>query len=182
MSTTSNDIGRAAVYAAEIAAFDGTDLEQVRHVDEILRIIAAVLDHPWWPGPTVRAMAARRDARSSSTRAHCCVANSTGATSDVDAEQSEDRAVEIRIARPQATLATAAHELAHALAGVGHGHGPMFRRAHLDVIAVITNLPGHSPRGSLHVDQLSHAYAAADLDIGRRSWDRPPDVGGAIAL
>ena len=42
--------------------------------------------------------------------------------------------VEIRVAAGQCTSATLAHELAHALAGVDHGHDAVFRAAHVDVV------------------------------------------------
>lgn len=168
MSRHTDDTGRAAVYAAEIAAFDGTDLEVVLDVDTLIAAIHAVVATDWWPGGELDARAARSDARSSTTRA--CLTGDAGSTPT------------IRIARPQATVATAAHELAHALAGVGLGHGPRFRAAHLDVVSVITNLPGRPSRGTLHVDQLADAYAAAALEIGDRDWPEPPAVGGPIAL
>jgi len=150
------DAGRAEVYAAELAAFDGTDLEQVRPFDGVAAAIERVIAGGWWPGPAVGVVAARSDAGSSCAR------------------QLADGRVQIRVAAPQATWATAAHELAHALAGVAAGHDPSYRRAHLDVIADLTNrLPG-GRRGTVHVDQLANAYAAAELEVGARAWARPP--------
>ena len=99
------DLDRAQVYAAELAAFDGTDLEEVLAVDDVLVAIRAVTSGDWWPGGSVTVKVARSDARSSSTR--CGV--ETGAVASIS------------IARAQATIATAAHELAHALAGVEEG-------------------------------------------------------------
>ena len=159
----SADVGRTAVYAAELAAFDGTDLEAVVGVDAVRRLVSDVMEGEWWPGPAVVVRAMRSDARSSNAR---CDGDSTT----------------ISIAAPQATVATAIHELAHALAGVAAGHDETFRRAHLDVVAVATNLRRSDTRGDLHVDQLRSAYAAAGLAIGPRSWPEPPPVGGAIAL
>ena len=158
------DDQRAAVYAAEIAAFDGTDLESVIDIDRVLGLVRGVVSTEWWPGPDVVARAARTDARSSTAR------------------HDGGPVTTIRIARPQATIATASHELAHALASVAAGHGERFRRAHLDVVSVMTNLPGDQRRGSLHVDQLAGAYAAAGLAIGERDWPEPPPVNRAIAL
>lgn len=161
-----SDSDRAQVYAAELAAFDGTDLERVVEVDEVTALIERVLASDWWPGGPVAVRAARTDARSSTTR--CGVDDRLVAT--------------ISIAGPQATVATAAHELGHALAGVAHGHGSSYRRAFLDVVQVITNLERLDARGMLHVTQLGDALAAAGLSIGERDWPEPPQVGGAIAL
>jgi len=153
---TDVDVDRAEVYAAELSAFDGTDLEQVRSFDEIVALVELVIDAGWWPGPEVDVVSARSDARSSCAR------------------QLADGVVQVRIAtRSQATWATAAHELAHALAGVASGHGPYFRRAYLDVIVEVTNrLPG-GRRGTVHADQLAAAFAASSLDVSSRHWPRP---------
>ncbi|MEL6891423.1 MAG: hypothetical protein AAFP84_07500 [Actinomycetota bacterium] len=160
------DRQRSEVYAAEFAAFDGTDLEDVQPLDEALALVVAVTTGEWWPGPEVRAIAMRSDAESSCARA-------------------VGDAVEVRIATPQATWATVAHELAHALAGVANGHGPMFRRALLDVIEVVTNGciggPTGPRRGRLHVDQLRATFAAADLAVSERSWPAP-ESGAPFAL
>lgn len=162
----SPDRDRAQVYAAELAGFDGTDLERLVGVDEVKRAIQTVVAGEWWPGGGVDVRAARPDARSSATR--CSL--------------DEGAAAVISIAAPQATVATAAHELAHALIGAAHGHGPLYRRAYLDVVGVMTNLERVNGRGSLHVDQLAVAFAAAGLDVAERTWPAPPPPGGAIAL
>ena len=160
------DLDRAQVYAAELAAFDGTDLEQVVDVDRVLAAMRTVTAGEWWPAGVVTTKAARSDARSSSTR--CGI--------------EEGSVASITIAEPQATIATAAHELAHALAGVTHGHDARYRRAHLDVVQVMTNADRIAGRGAVHIAQLSNAYAAAGLEIGDRDWPEPPPAGGAIAL
>lgn len=160
------DMDRAQVYAAELSAFDGTDLEDVIDVSDVLAAVRAVTAGEWWPGGAVTARAARSDARSSATR--CGIEDGSVAS--------------ITVAGPQATIATAAHELAHALAGVTHGHDARYRRAHLDVVQVITNVDRVVGRGAVHVTQLAHAYAAAGLEIGDRDWREPPAAGGAIAL
>jgi hypothetical protein len=153
------------VYAAEAAAFDGTDLELVRSFDEVSAVIAAVAEGPWWPGTPVRVVAARRDAASSSAR------------------ERADAGTVIRLAAGQTTVATAAHELAHALAGPGAGHSPVFLAAYLDVVAVVTNLDSRDRRHRLHVDQLRDALGAAGLVVGTRAWPAPPEASGtAIAL
>jgi hypothetical protein len=159
------DCGRAEVYAAEAAAFDGTDLELGRSFDEVSSLIAAVVEGPWWPGAPVRVVPARRDAASSSAR------------------EGADASTIIRLAAGQTTIATAAHELAHALAGPGAGHSSVFLAAYLDVVAVVTNLDSRDRRHRLHVDQLHGALAAAGLVVGARAWPAPPEASGtAIAL
>lgn len=159
------DCGRAEVYAAEAAAFDGTDLELVRSFDEVSSVIAAVVGGTWWPGAPVRVVAARRDAASSSAR------------------ERADATTVIRLAAGQTTIATAAHELAHALAGPAAGHSPTFLAAYLDVVAVVTNLDWRDRRHGLHVEQLSDALVAAGLVVGARAWPAPPEASGtAIAL
>lgn len=158
-----------AVYAAELAAFDGTDLEAVRGVEPIASVVSRLTSGSWWTGPAVEVVAARRDASSSST--HGPLVSQTSSTAV------------IRLSSAQATVATAAHELAHALAGVGHGHDHVFRRAYLDVVAVITNLDPTDRRSVLHVQQLADSFAAAGLDIGERAWPPPdPSIVEAIAL
>jgi len=162
------DVDRSAVYAAELAAFDGTDLEEVVDSARLMGRMRVVTTGEWWPGPPVDVMAARVDAASSSARC---------ATSAVDGR------VTIRIAGPQTTVATAAHELAHALAGVGAGHGPVFRAAYLDVIAVITNVDSTDRRLDLHLHQLATAFVDAGLPVGQRRWPGPPpSTTTAIAL
>jgi hypothetical protein len=158
------DTDRAAVYAAELAAFDGTDLEVVVGVERLAALVDRLTAGEWWPGPTVVVRSARSDARSSTTR---CAA--TGAT--------------IRIAESQATVATAAHELAHALAGAGAGHDGRFRAAYLDVVAAVTNLDPTERRGTIHVDQLRTALSAGGLDVSSRGWPAPPPaIAGPIVL
>jgi hypothetical protein len=159
------DGDRASVYAAELAAFEGTDLEQLRPFDELAELARTVVAGEWWPGPRVRFQRARVDARSSSTRC----AEFDGAT--------------VRLARRQMTVATVAHELAHALAGSSAGHDDVFRIAYADVIAVVTNIVSTDRRRGLHVGQLLDAFAAADLAVGVRRWPAPPSAAsGAIAL
>lgn len=169
MTHLQRDVGRTAVYACEVAAFDGTDLEEVTTVDAIARLIGRLVADRWWPGPPVRVEAARRDAGSSGTHGPIAASKSVPMT--------------IRISRAQATIATAAHELAHALAGVEHGHDALYRRAYLDVVEVITNLDPTDRRADLHTRQLAQAFAAGGLEVAARRWPSPgPDTGGAIAL
>lgn len=164
MSPIGMDRNRSALYAAELAAFDGTDLEVVVDVDRLAALADQLMAGEWWPGPVVAVRPARSDARSSTTR--CAAAGAT-----------------IRLAAGQATIATTAHELAHALAGVGAGHDGRFRAAYLDVIAVITNLDPTDRRGQLHVEQLRRSFAAHGLDVSPRGWREPPSaISGPIEL
>jgi hypothetical protein len=159
------DCGRTELYAAEIAAFDGTDLESVMPFDEVVAVIDAVTGGSWWPAGPVRVVAARRNARSSS------------------AQLLEGSTTVIRLSAEQSTVATAAHELAHALAGPAAGHSAVFLAAYLDVVAVVTNRNSLDRRHDLHVDQLRRALDAAGMVVGQRQWPAPPEsTGTAIAL
>lgn len=161
------DDGRTALYAAELAAFDGTDLEDARGHDWAHRLALTVTSGDWWPGPDVRVRPVRAGAASSSCRSI----------------EKNGSLTEIRLAAAQTTAATVAHELAHSLAGPHHGHDPVFRRAYLDLITVVTNSDPAARRLSLHVGQLSDAFNAAGLAVGPREWQAPPDgLGGPIAL
>jgi hypothetical protein len=75
------------------------------------------------------------------------------------------------------TPATLIHELAHVLAGVAAGHGPVFRRAHVDLAGFAF--------GDTEAGWLLDAYAAMGLTTGGRHWPTPPvrrGAGGAVAL
>jgi hypothetical protein len=159
------DDGRGATYAAESVAFGGTDLEDLHDLDVLRAVARRVTAGRWWNGPVVDVRPARVDAASSS------------ASSQLDARGQ----VVVRISAPQANLATLVHELAHALAGVEHGHDSTFRRAMLDVIDVVTNLDSTDRRRHLHVDALADACAQLGLDVSARRWPAPPP-SGAIAL
>lgn len=153
---TNDDRGRTAVYSAEVAAFDGTSAERVDTFEVIVSVAESVMSAPWWPRGHIEIVRRRSDARSSVT----CQEGSDDPT--------------IRLAPKQFTKATIAHELAHVLAGVVHGHDRVFRRAHLDVV-------GHAV-ASYAAEWLADAYAAHRLDIGERHWPAPPKPSNAIAL
>jgi hypothetical protein len=146
------DRGRAAVAAVEDAAFGGTDADVPIDREALHSRIADVVDGPWWRacGPPVTVTTPRRSTRSSTAR------------SRVD-EGGEP--VEIRLAEDQLTVATVAHELGHALAGVGHGHGEIFRSAHIDVVALLC--------GAEVSQRLAAAYTAFELAVGTRAWPPP---------
>jgi hypothetical protein len=153
------DDGRAAVYAAEIAAFEGTSYEALIPFDEITALAAVITAAGWWPHGDVAVVRARADAESSSTR-----------------QCGTDRPT-VRLAAPQMTPATLVHEFAHVLAGVGSGHGPAFRRAHVD-------LAGYA-FGETEAVWLLDAYAAMRLAPGTRTWQQPSvrdGCAGPVAL
>jgi hypothetical protein len=155
--SAADDEGRTAVYAAEEAAFGGTDLDGARSLDELVAAGTALVTGPWWRtagGPDVRFAAARRDAASSSARVERAVRGS----------------VEIRLAAGQRTTATLGHELAHALAGVARGHDATFRAAHVDVCALLG--------GGRAASMLAAAYAEGGVAPGARRWPSPVRVIG----
>jgi hypothetical protein len=153
MSDARPDIGREAVYAAEIAAFEGTCHETLVEFPSLVALARTVTDSSWWPCGEIAIVRARRDAGSSSTRQR-------GSGDPV-----------IRLAAPQMTAATLLHELAHVLAGVGSGHGGHFRRAHVDLVGYTLGDP--------EAGWLLDAYAAMGLQPGPRTWPAPPVRGGA---
>ncbi|MEY2958411.1 MAG: hypothetical protein RLZZ01_979 [Actinomycetota bacterium] len=146
------------MYAAESAAFDGTSYEQLTPFPDLLVLGRSVTEASWWPCGDTEIVPARADAGSSSTR------------------QRGHGPPVVRLAAEQMTPATVLHELAHVLAGVGVGHGPSFRRAHLDLVAFVF--------GAEPAEWLAEAYRSMSLGIGPREWVRPPasPVDGAIAL
>lgn len=153
------DIGREAVYAAEVAAFEGTAHESPLPLGDLQALASIATGAAWWPCGPIEVVAARSDASSSSTR------------------QRDGAPPVIRLAAPQMTAATVVHELAHALAGVGHGHDGRFRRAHVDLAG---HLLGDEP-----ASWLIDAYASLGLPLGERAWSAPPvrrGAGGPIAL
>lgn len=154
------DVGREALYAAELAAFDGTSYEAIAPFDELLDLAGRVTAAPWWPHGHVDVLAARSDAASSSTRQR-------GSAQPV-----------VRLAAGQSTPATLLHEIAHVLAGVSAGHGPRYRRAYLDVVGFCW--------GDAAVRWLRAEFDAARLAVGERDWPMPPVASaprpGPIAL
>ena len=75
----------------------------------------------------------------------------------------------IRLAAGQHDDVTVAHELAHLLAGIAHGHDERFRAAHVDVVALLA--------GDRAASMLAEAYTSFGLAAGRRAW--PPPVHGS---
>lgn len=159
MDGSDPDHGRSEVYAAELAAFEGTELEVVEPFEVMSAFAQSLVAGAWWPAGPVVVRRARADARTSTTR--------TGAAR---------RVAEIRLSGPQCTRATVVHELAHVLAGPGAGHGSAFRRAHVDIATVAF--------GAERAGWLADAYAASRLSPGARAWPEPSagGPGHVIAL
>ncbi len=149
----SADVGREAVYAAEIAAFEGTSYETLTRFDELIPLAERIVRATWWPHGPIQVLSARSDAGSSSTR------------------QRTGSAPIIRLASPQMTPATLVHEFAHVLAGVAHGHDAVFRRAHVDLVGAAF---GDDP-----ATWLLEGYAQMGLEPGARSWSTPTIRSGA---
>jgi hypothetical protein len=152
----STDDGRAAVYAAEIAAFEGTSFEALTPFDALVAMANDITESSWWPHGQIAVVRARAGAGSSSAR-----------------QRGGGRPV-VRLASPQMTPATLVHEFAHVLAGVSHGHGPAFRRAHVDLAGFLF--------GDTEAQWLLDAYAAMQLAPGGRMWQQPPVRRGGRAL
>ena len=155
----SADTGRAAVYAAEIAAFEGTSYESVVPFEELVPLARSITTSSWWPHGHIEVVPARAGAASSSAR------------------QRGSEGPVVRLAAPQMTPATVVHELAHVLAGVASGHSGPFRRAHVDLAGFAF--------GEEEANWLLDAYAAMGLAPGERAWPAPPvtrAAGGPVAL
>jgi hypothetical protein len=153
------DLGREAVYAAEIAAFEGTTYEALAPLGELLRLARVIVSAHWWPRGEIAVVRARSDAAASSTR-----------------QRGSDQPV-VRLAAPQMTPATLVHEFAHVLASVAAGHGNVFRRAHVDLVGYVF--------GDTEANWLLDAYASMQLMPGERTWPPPPirqATGGPFAL
>lgn len=144
-----DDRGREAVYAAEEVAFGGTTFGARVPMSQLERRVRMIVEGDWWReagGPAVDVFTARASACSSSARFD------------------GSRAI-VRVAAGQVDEATVAHELAHVLAGVHHGHDELFRAAHLDVVALLASAAVAS--------RLGEAYAAFGLVVGTRTWPAP---------
>ncbi len=154
MSECEGDRGRAAVYEAEEQAFGGTDLDHPVAFAELARLANQVVTGPWWTsagGPPVDLRPARVDAASSTARDGAGTAT-------------------VRIAAPQRTPGTLAHELAHVLAGVGHGHDARFRAAHVDLAGLLG--------GAAAAARLQAAFRDFGLDVAARPWPPPVKAEG----
>jgi hypothetical protein len=158
VSGAPGDEGRTAVYEAEAAAFGGTLLDEIRPLGELVRAAEEVTTGAWWRsagGPAVCVVTARQGAASSSARVGPC----------------GDRPVEVRLAAAHHDVATLAHELAHALAGIRHGHDATFRAAMVDVCALLADRRASGA--------LERAYRALAVPAGRRHWPPPVRATGA---
>lgn len=140
------DRERAQVYAAERAAFEGTTIEEIIPFPEVVAAADRLTSSSTWPMGRIKVVAARSDASTSTT-----------------VWRPPDPPT-VRITRPQQTLGTLVHEMAHVLAGRDAGHGAQFRRAHLDITSALL--------GDDAAGWLEEAYRAHRLDIGERCWPR----------
>ena len=147
---TNADHGRCALGEAEQSAFGGTELETEVAVAELTALATIVTAGEWWGaagGPAVSVATARTSARSSRARRRGL------------------GPVVITLAAGQHDVGTLAHELGHALAGVGHGHDPWFRAAEIDLVAFLA--------GPATADRLATACAAFELAVAVRPWPPP---------
>ena len=142
-----------AVYAAEDAAFGGTDFDgdlDSRRLDDL---VAGITGGEWWRSCGVADIDLRRARSGSSTSS---------------ARSSATGCVVIRLASTSSS--TVSHELAHALAGVSCGHEATFRAAHVDVVTVLA--------GAVVGDRLLRAYDDYGVPIGPRRWPPPIRLRG----
>ena len=143
----------AAVYAAEDAAFGGTDFDDELDSRRLDQLVARIIGGDWWRSCGVPDVELRR-ARSGS--------NTSSARSPAGG------CVVIRLARTSSS--TVSHELAHALAGVTCGHSATFRAAHVDVVTVLAD--------AVVAARLEQAYDDHGVPIGPRRWPPPIRVSG----
>jgi hypothetical protein len=142
------DRGKAAVSAAEEMAFGGTDLDVRLDRSVAESRLAELVAGPWWRscGPVVVVATPRAGIRSS--RAAECAGG-----------------VGIRLSNEQLNVSTVAHELAHALAGIAHGHDATFRAAYVDVVAVLA--------GAASAVLLRDAFETMGAACSDRQWPPP---------
>lgn len=139
-----------AVAAVETAHFGGTDWDDDVPLPELVAAAAIVTAGEWWRAvgaPAVVVEPARSSARSSSARGRAGT-------------------ILIRLAVGQRDRATLAHELAHALAGIDEGHGPVFRAALVDVVDVLGG-------GAVEAGALARRFVADGLHLAPRRWVAP---------
>ena len=142
-----------AVYAAEDAAFGGTDFDDELDSRRLDDLVGGITNGEWWRSCRVADVELRR-ARSDSTTS--------------SARSSDNGCVVIRLATTSSS--TVSHELAHALAGVRCGHEATFRAAHVDVVTVLA--------GSVVAARLRQAYEDHGVPVGPRRWPPPIRLRG----
>lgn len=150
------DRGRSEVYAAEAQAFEGCGLDIQMPFEDLCALATSVTSASWWPHGEVVVRRARSDARRSWARFP------------------HGQVPAIHIAADQYNRWTVLHELAHVLAGFRQGHGPVFRRAEVDLV-------GHCV-GQREADWLAEAFAGFGLVLAERTWPAPALRGGPIVL
>lgn len=153
------DTDRRAVYAAEDLVFGETLFSEPVGPAGILELAAVLATDAWWlrNGVPFEVVPTRRESLHSSAHLR------QGSPRSVSG-----RVAQVRLSMHQEDAATLAHEVAHLLAAV-HGedtsHGPTFRAADVDVVAVLC--------GTIAAGRLARAFADAGLEIAARAWPEP---------
>jgi hypothetical protein len=143
------DRHRQATYDAETAAFDHTAFEIPVGLYGLAKLSVAISRTSWWQARhRGRGAPTLRQARPDSRRSSASTAQWT-----------------IRFCHRHDTVATLTHELAH-FSAEGDGHGPVFRRDHIDLIGLAAG-PDASRR-------LARAYRLAGLAVA----DADPTLSG----
>ena len=152
--TARRDASRSAVYAAEELVFGETLYCEPLGASGVLDLARALSENGWWQanGIPFEVVPARRESQQSSA----------------SNQRRAGDAAKIRLSLHQEDAATLAHEAAHLLANA-HGetaaHGPIFRAAEIDVVAVMC--------GSTASARLSRAFTDDRLAVADRSWHSP---------
>ena len=159
--TAARDGQRARVYAAEVAAFTDTLVDESIGIDGLNTLAGIFFHEPWWVSATGGAMPSVVAARADAGRSVAACG--------------PDGSWTIRIAPRHDQAPTLSHEAAHVLCGITFtgpicrpaAHGREFRAAHLAVCAVLM--------GSHGAKMLADAYQVARLDwFSAPPWAKPP--------
>lgn len=159
------DGDRARVYDAEAMVFDETLFSEPLGPAGILDLTDRFLADPWWQrnGVPFTVAPTRRESAHSWARSE--------SRTDSNVATAQIRRSQIRLSLQGEDAATLAHEAAHLL-GDRHAahpaHGALFRRAEVDVVAVVC--------GSIAAGRLDQAFADANLDLADRDWTEPTGV------
>lgn len=146
-----------AVAAAESAAFEATEFDALITRAELQRAFDAATGSEWWVAcfagspPALRLVTPPARTQTSTARRR-------------------EGGFEIRVAAGQLNRSTLAHELAHVLAGIDAAHGPLFRRAFVDVATMVGD--------TLIGEWLGAAFAGFDLAVADRRWPAPWSASG----
>lgn len=149
------DIDKALVYAAEDMVVDQTIFAEPIGPQGLLGLASRLNNLAWWHcvGVPFSVAPTRRESGHST-----CSVNDDGAL--------------LRFSLAGENAATFAHEAAHLVAqhhGAAQAHGPLFRAADIDVVAVVC--------GSVVADRLREVFLGNALQIAARKWIAPRPVG-----